>query len=60
MKTRGGIKGKLTRHENFLQSFSIENSSVEDFKERIEKMPEIWANFESVQDDIKVFDDTEA
>lgn len=58
-KRRGIIKGQLSKFTTFINRFN-ESRNVPELSARLEKAEELWAEFDKIQTEIELVDDTQA
>ena len=57
-KRRGIIKGQLSKFTTFIDKFN-DQGSIPELSARLEKTEELWSEFDKVQTEIELTDDTE-
>lgn len=54
---RGQVKSKLTRLKTFFEN-PISQNNIEELQLRFEKLEKIWSDFEVIQEQIEILDET--
>lgn len=49
-RRRTSVKAKATRFKNFIEGFDSSSDSIYELESRIERLDELWSEFDRVQD----------